>query len=141
MIFGHHQFQVRQAIVTIYYVLISKFLWTFPVAKKSQAYSICKSFHALIQTQFERTIKNFQCDNGTKFVNGPFQNLFELNGMQFGLSCPQTFPQTGKFEQHIRSINNIMRTLLAHVSISPSFWHHAALKWLLTFLTSFQPKF
>ena len=52
-----------------YYVLFlddySKFLWTFPIAKKSQVKHLFQSFHALIRTQFERHIKTFQCDNGT----------------------------------------------------------------------------
>lgn len=45
--------------------------------------------------------------------------------MQFRLSCPHTSPQNGKAERHIRSLNNIIRTLLAHASMPPSFWHHA----------------
>ena len=37
------------------------------------------------------------------------------------------FPNTqnGKVERHIKSINNIIRTLLAHASLPLSFWHHA----------------
>lgn len=45
--------------------------------------------------------------------------------MVFRFSCPHTSSQNGKAERKIRAINNIIRTLLAHSSMPPSFWHHA----------------
>lgn len=112
-----------------YYILFlddySKFLWTFPITKKSQAYSIFSSLSALIKTQFEKNIKCFQCDNGREFDNEPFKIFCDKNGLIFRFSCPHTSPQNGKAERKIQTINNIIRTLLAHASIPPSFWHHA----------------
>ena len=112
-----------------YYVLFlddySKYLWTFPIAKKSQVKQLFLTFHALVQTQFERNIKTFQCDNGTEYINGTLKDFFAKHGLVFRLSCPHTSPQNGKAERHIKSINNIIRTLLAHASMPPSFWHHA----------------
>lgn len=43
----------------------------------------------------------------------------------FRLSCPYTSSQNGKSKQKIRSINNIIRTLLLCASLPSSFWHHA----------------
>jgi histone deacetylase 1/2 len=112
-----------------YYVLFlddySKYLWTFPIAKKSQVFSIFATLKAHIHTQFERDIKNVQCDNGKEFDNNFFWNFCESNGITFRFSCPHTSSQNGKAERKIRSINNIMRTLLIHASVPPSFWHHA----------------
>ena len=45
--------------------------------------------------------------------------------MTFRFSCPYTSPQNGKAERKIRTINNIIRTLLAHASLPSHFWHHA----------------
>ncbi|KAI3787777.1 hypothetical protein L2E82_00197 [Cichorium intybus] len=45
--------------------------------------------------------------------------------MLFRFSCPHTSSQNGKAERKIRSINNVIRTLLSHSSVPPSFWHHA----------------
>ena len=103
----------------------SKFLWTYPITKKSQVKHIFQSFHKIIHTQFERNIKTFQCDNGTEYVNGTLKNFFKSQGMLYRLSCPHASPQNGKAELHIKSINNIIRTLLAHASLPHSFWHHA----------------
>ncbi|CAJ2673543.1 unnamed protein product [Trifolium pratense] len=112
-----------------YYVLFlddfTDFLWTFPISNKSQVHSIFLQFRAYITTQFEREIKCFQCDNGKEYDNAHFHKFCELNGMSFRFSCPHTSPQNGKAERKIRTINNIIRTLLAHASIPPVFWHHA----------------
>jgi len=51
--------------------------------------------------------------------------MCELNGISFRLSCPCTSPQNGKLERKIRSINNIIQTLLIHASLPPSFWQYA----------------
>jgi histone deacetylase 1/2 len=112
-----------------YYALFlndfTNFLWTFPLHNKSQMHYIFLKFQAHIQTQFERKIKCFQCDNGKEYDNSIFHKFCDLNGMSFRFSCPHTSPQNGKAERKIRTINNIIRTLLAHASIPPSFWHHA----------------
>lgn len=112
-----------------YYALFldnySNFLWTFPISRKSQVYSLFLSFRAYIKTQFEREIKQFQCDNGHEYDNGPFRKFCALNGMHFRFSCPHTSPQNGKAERKIKTINNMVHTLLLHASMPPSFWHHA----------------
>lgn len=112
-----------------YYILflddLTNFLWTFPISKRSQVFSGFSNFAQHIKTQFERTIKTFQCDNGKEYVNASFQNFFAQNGMVFRLSCPHTSSQNGKAERKIRTINNMMRTLLAHASLPNTFWHHA----------------
>jgi len=51
--------------------------------------------------------------------------MCEANGIVFRLSCPYTSSQNGKSERKIRSIKNIIHTLLIHASLSSSFWHHA----------------
>lgn len=103
----------------------SNFLWTFPLSKKSQVFSTFLHFRAFIRTQFEREITNIQCDHGREFDNGLFWEFYKANGLSFRLSCPHTSSQNGKAERKIQTSNNILRTLLAHASLTPSFWHHA----------------
>ncbi|KAD5508144.1 hypothetical protein E3N88_15847 [Mikania micrantha] len=112
-----------------YYILFlddyTNYLWTFPLANKSVVFSIFRQFHSVIKTQFERGIKTFQCDNGTEYNNKAFHDFCTQNGMLFRFSCPHTSSQNGKAERKIRSINNIIRTLLTYASLPPTFWHHA----------------
>lgn len=125
-IFGHHQLLVRVAIAIMFYFLmiLRIFYGLFPVANKSQVHSMFLSFRAHIKTQFEREIKCFQCDNGREYDNQSFYKFYNLVGMTFRFSCPHTSSQNGKDERKICTINNIIRTLLAHASLTPSFWHH-----------------
>ena len=46
-------------------------------------------------------------------------------GITLRFSCPYTSSQNGKSERKICSINNIIRTLLCHAFLPPSFWPHA----------------
>ncbi|XP_021771211.1 uncharacterized protein LOC110735345, partial [Chenopodium quinoa] len=56
-----------------YYLLLlddyNKFLWTYPITRKSQVKHLFQSFHKIVHTQFKRNIKTFQRDNGTEYVN------------------------------------------------------------------------
>jgi hypothetical protein len=53
------------------------------------------------------------------------------------MSCPYTSPQNGKAERIIRSINNVVRTLLFQASIPPTFW--AAALGTATYLLNILP--
>ena len=100
-------------------------MWTFPLARKSDVYDTFLVVRNHILTQFERNVKNVQCDNGREFDDGPFWEFCKKHGMSFRVPCPHTSSQNGKAETKIRTINNISRTLLAHASLPPSFWHHS----------------
>ena len=113
------------------------FLWTFPLANKSQAHSTFLQFRNHIKTQFEKDIKCFHCDNGKEYDNSFFHPFCKQNKMILRFSCPHTSPQNGKAEQKTCTINNIIRTLLAHASMQPSFWHHALQ--MATYLLNIKP--
>lgn len=112
-----------------YYVFFiddyTNFLWVFPIRYKSQVFDLFVHFHAFVKTQFNRLIKTFQCDNGREFDNNQFHTFFQTNGISFRFSCPYTSSQNGKAERTIRTINNMMRTLLLHAHIPSIFWPHA----------------
>ncbi|KAI3523467.1 hypothetical protein L1887_01631 [Cichorium endivia] len=112
-----------------YYVLFlddyTNFLWTFPISHKSQVFSIFQKFHTWVKTQFHMNIKSLQCDNGKEYDNQLFRAFCSQHGIAFRFSCPYTSSQNGKSECKIRSINNIIRTLLCHSHVPTHFWHHA----------------
>ena len=112
-----------------YYVLFldnfSNFLWTFPISNKSEVYHLFHSFKNFIKTHFEKDIKNFQCDNDREFINITFHNMCSKSDKLFCFACPNTSPRNGKFEWKIKTINNIVRTMLDQSLMRPTFWHHA----------------
>jgi hypothetical protein len=70
-----------------------------------------------VSTQFGRTVKAIQCDNGREFDNSSTRFFLLLNGTQLQMSCPYTSPQNGKVERIICSVNNVICTLLIQASL------------------------
>jgi hypothetical protein len=92
-----------------YYLVIpddlTHYLWTFPLKLKSDTFTILSNFFAYVSTQFGRTVKTIQCDNGRQFDNSSTRIFFLSNDTQLRMSCPYTSPQNGKAELIIRSVN------------------------------------
>ncbi|GJY24615.1 ribonuclease H-like domain-containing protein [Tanacetum coccineum] len=81
---------------------------------------------------------SFQCDHGGEFDNNSLHELFATNGIQFRFSCPRTSQQNGKSERMIRTINNVVRSLLFQACLPPEYWVEALLTaaYLLNILSS-----
>jgi hypothetical protein len=94
------------------------YLWAFPLKLKSDAITTLYNFFAYVATQFGSTVKAIQCDNGREFDNSFTRTFLLSKGTQLRMSCPYTSSQNGKAERIIRSINNVIRTLL--IQTSPS---------------------
>ncbi|KAJ9543513.1 LOW QUALITY PROTEIN: hypothetical protein OSB04_023220 [Centaurea solstitialis] len=112
-----------------YYILFlddfSHFLWVFPLRVKSDVFKVFCTFRAYVVNQFKTNIQSFQCDNGREFNNANLLSLFQNHGIRIRFSCPYTSQQNGKAERAIRTINNVMRTLLFQASLPPNFWAEA----------------
>jgi hypothetical protein len=80
------------------------------------------NFFASISTQFGRTIKVVQCDNGREFDNASSHAFFASSGVILRMSCPHTSPQNGKAERSLHTINNMIRSLLFQASMPTHYW-------------------
>jgi hypothetical protein len=80
------------------------------------------NFFAYVSTQFGRTVKAIQCDNRREFDNSFTRIFLLLNDTQLRMSCPYTSPQNGKAECIIRSVINVIRTLLIQASLPGRYW-------------------
>ncbi|GJW77100.1 ribonuclease H-like domain-containing protein [Tanacetum coccineum] len=112
-----------------YYAILldhfSHFVWVYPLHKKSDLFDNFVAFRAYVNKQFNVDIKALQCDHGGEYDNTRFHDLFRQNGIQFWFSCPRTSQQNGKSERMLRTINNLIRTLLFQAHIPPSYWVEA----------------
>jgi hypothetical protein len=109
-----------------YYLVIlddfTHYLWTFPLKLKSDTFTTLSHFFAYVSTQFGRTVKAIQCDNGREFDNSSTRFFLLSNGTQLRMSCPYTSTQNGKAEHIIRSVNNVIHTLLIQASLPGRYW-------------------
>ncbi|GJT59660.1 ribonuclease H-like domain-containing protein [Tanacetum coccineum] len=112
-----------------YYVVFldhySQYVWVYPLVRKSDVLSKFMLFRNFVHTQFKCEIKSFQCDHGGEFDNHTFHKLFASHGIQFRFSCPKTSQQNGKSKRMIRTINNLIRTLLFQANLPPNYWLEA----------------
>ncbi|PWA62706.1 ribonuclease H-like domain-containing protein [Artemisia annua] len=112
-----------------YYVLFldhfSHCVWIYPLRNKSDMLAKFLHFRNYVKNQFKCEIKSFQCDHGGEFDNNKLHTVFANHGIQFRFSCPKTSQQNGKAERMIRTINNVIRTLLFQAHLPPSFWVEA----------------
>jgi hypothetical protein len=104
-----------------YYLVIlndfTHYLWTLPLKLKSDTFTTLSNLFAYVSTQFSRTVKAIQCDNGREFDNSSTRIFLMSNGTELRMSCPYTSPQNGKTGRIIRSVNNVIRTLLIQASL------------------------
>nr|GEU36319.1 ribonuclease H-like domain-containing protein [Tanacetum cinerariifolium] len=98
----------------------SHFVWVYPLLKKFDLFDAFVSFSPYVNNQFNVNIKALQCDHGGEYDNTRFHDLFRQNGIQFRFSCPRTSQQNGKSERMLRTINNLIRTLLFQAYIPTS---------------------
>jgi hypothetical protein len=109
-----------------YYLVIlndfTHYLWTSPLKLKSDTFTTLSHFFAYVSTQFGRNVKAIQCDNGSEFDNSSTRFFLLSNGTQLWMLCPYTSPQNGRVERIIRSVNNVIRTLLIQASLPERYW-------------------
>jgi histone deacetylase 1/2 len=109
-----------------YYLVIlddcTHYTWTFPLRLKSDTFSVLSNFFSYVRTQFDSTIKAVQCDNGREFDHSSARTFFLTHGVVFRMSCPYTSQQNGRAERTLRTVNNIVRSLLFQASLPLAYW-------------------
>jgi len=98
---------------------------TFPLRHKSEVHDHIVRFVAYAHTQFSSSVRYFQADNGTEFLNNATAIFLAARGILLRTSCPYTSAQNGKAERMLRTLNNGVRTLLIHAAMPSSYWVEA----------------
>jgi transposase InsO family protein len=66
-------------------------------------------------------VRCFQTNNGTEFINSATAAFLAARGILLPTSCPYTSAQNGKAEWMLRTLNNVVRTLLIHAAMPPPY--------------------
>ena len=113
-----------------YYVLFTddftRYSWIYPMRQKSEVFSHFQTFLAMVKNIFNSSIKYFQSDSGTEYVNHSFSSLCNQLGIHHRLSCPYTPQQNGLAERKHRHIADMARTLLVTSHAPLNLWVEAA---------------
>jgi hypothetical protein len=107
-----------------YYLVIvddfTHYCWTFPLRHKSEVHRHITDFVAYAHTQFSLPVRCFQANNGTSSSTTPLPPSSLAAAYCF---APRA--QNGKAERMLRTLNNVVRTLLIHASMPPGYWAEA----------------
>ena len=73
--------------------------------KKSEFFEVFLKFQKMMEKQFSKEIKIFQCDGGGEFIQADFIKHLEDCGIVRHISCPNTPEQIGVLERkHMHNV-------------------------------------
>ena len=105
----------------------SRYTWIYLLHHRFELVSIYQTFHKMIETQFNRTVKVFRSDNAQEYNDKSFLSFLDSHGTLTQQSCPYTSQQNGHAEQKYRHILDVVHTLFISASLPKHFWGEAAL--------------
>jgi hypothetical protein len=100
----------------------SRYIWLFPMARKSDVATIFPTFITQMANQFSTFVKIVQSDGGGEFINTVLQNHFAAYGIIHRLSYPGTPEQNSFAERRHRHVVDTGLTLMAYTSIPTKYW-------------------
>jgi histone deacetylase 1/2 len=101
----------------------TRFIWFYPLAAKSDVFTVFHRFQAQVERQFSLKIKSVQTDWG-----GEYQKLntyIKTIGIHHRVICPHTHEQNGMVERRHRHIVETGLTLLGQCKAPLKYWSSA----------------
>lgn len=103
----------------------TRYMWTILLKEKSEAFEKFKTFKAMVEQQVKKNIKTFRTDRGGEFTSKEFQKFCEESGIQRHLTNPYTPQQNGVVEKRNRTLLEMTRSILKHLSTPNYLWGEA----------------
>ena len=91
----------------------SRYTWIYLLHLRFELVSIYQTFHKMIETQFNRTVKVFQSDNAQEYNDKSFLSFLDSHGTLPPRSCPYTS------QQIVVQNENIVTFLMLSARIAP----------------------
>lgn len=103
----------------------TKYTWFYPLKRKSDFFATLVNFQRLVENQFDKKIKKFQCDGEGEFSNEKLIDLLNQCEIQRQISCPHTPEQNGVAERKHRHLVETGLTLMFNASVPLYVWIEA----------------
>ena len=110
-----------------YYIIFvdhfTKYIWLYPLKRKSDARDVFLRFKALVEKFFNCEIKSLYSDNGGEYQ--ALSSFLTINGIFHLTSPPHTPEHNGYSERRHRHIIETGLSLFSHASMPLSYWSFA----------------
>ncbi|CAI7807607.1 unnamed protein product [Closterium sp. NIES-53] len=103
----------------------SLFVWTMPVAKKSDVLREFQKWPVLVERQAKKSVLMLRSDRGGEFLGKEFTDFVDGKGIVHDLTCPYTPQQNCMAKQEMRTAVDSVRTMLLHMNVQHHWWHLA----------------
>ena len=100
----------------IFVYQFTKYIWFYPLRRKSNSHSTFVTFKQLVENYFTITIKTLYTDNGDEFLAR--RSFLVTHGITHPTTPPHTLEHNGYSERRHRHIAKTSLTLLHQASIS-----------------------
>lgn len=105
----------------------SRATWVYLLAHKSDVGYYLRSFVNMVETQFNKKVKQVRTDNGLEFQSKEMMNFYNEKGIILQTTCPYTPQQNGVVERKHRYILEMARALRFHAGLPLKFWGECVL--------------
>ncbi|GAA5970366.1 hypothetical protein JCM11641_001681 [Rhodosporidiobolus odoratus] len=105
----------------------SRFMWTFPLRRKSDVEGQLEEWLEMIQNSTERRVKTLRTDNGGEFTSTTLERYLRKKGIAHQYTVPETPAQNGQAKRANRTLDNRIACLLLDSDLPPSLWAEAAM--------------
>ncbi|CAI7810845.1 unnamed protein product [Closterium sp. NIES-54] len=103
----------------------TRYVWVRPVAKKSDALREFVQWLAVTERQTKRSVLMLRSDRGGEFLGKQFTDFVNGKGIVHDLTCPYTPQQNVMAEREMRTVVELVRTMLLHMGVQHHWWHLA----------------
>lgn len=95
----------------------SRYMWISLLKEKSEAFSKFKTFKHLVERESKMQIQTLRTDRGGEFVSTEFNTFCNESGIKRHLTAPYSPQQNGVVERRNRTLMEMTRSIMKHMSI------------------------
>ena len=103
----------------------SRYMWTILIKQKSEAFEKFKYFKSLIEQETKGVLRTFRTDRGGECMSQDFQDYCNKNDIKRHLTAPYSPQQNGVVERRNRTLLEMTRSILKHMSVPNVLWGEA----------------
>ena len=104
---------------------MSRYTWCYPLKKKSDVYQKFLEWKTMVERSSERPLKKIRSDNGGEYTSKEFAEHLREEGITRQLTIPKTPQQNGVAERLNRTLEEMIRSMLAESQAPKRFWAEA----------------